>query len=98
MDVATTAAALATTATAAVGGPLFLDAVIVMFIGMTVVFLFLVIMIIVMNLTSKILNSPAFLKMFPQEKPVPAAIPQLVSSSSEMEEIAVAIAIAKANA
>lgn len=74
-----------------------IDSVIIMFIGMSIVLLFLVVMILVMNLTSKILNSPAFLKMFPQEKPVPAAIPQQ-TNSSEMEEIAAAIAIAKANA
>lgn len=74
-----------------------IDSVIIMFIGMSIVLLFLVVMILVMNLTSKILNSPAFLKMFPQEKPVLAAIPQQ-TNSSEMEEIAAAIAIAKANA
>ena len=74
-----------------------IDSVIIMFIGMSIVLLFLVVMILVMNLTSKILNSPAFLKMFPQEKPAPA-IPQNSSNASEMEEIAAAIAIAKANA
>ena len=51
-----------------------IDSVIIMFIGMSIVLLFLVVMILVMNLTSKILNSPAFLKMFPQEKPAPAAL------------------------
>ncbi len=76
---------------------MFLDSVIIMLIGMAVVFLFLLVMILVMNLTSKVLNSPAFLKMFPQEKPAPA-IPQNSSNASEMEEIAAAIAIAKANA
>ncbi len=74
-----------------------IDSVIIMFIGMSIVLLFLVVMILVMNLTSKILTSPAFLKMFPQEKPAPAALPQQ-TNSSEMEEIAAAIAIAKANA
>lgn len=97
MDV-TTSAAVVTAAAAAVEGPLFLDAVIIMLIGMGVVFIFLAIMILVMNLTSKILNSPAFLKMFPQEKPAPVAIPQQIGNLSEMEEIAVAIAIAKAKA
>lgn len=74
-----------------------LDSVIIMLIGMGVVLTFLVVMILVMGLTSKVLNSEAFLKLFPPEQTAPTAIPQQ-TNSSEMEEIAVAIAIAKANA
>ncbi len=73
-----------------------MDSVIIMIIGMGVVFTFLIIMIFVMNITSKILNSPTFLKYFPQPKPAPA-IPVNTGNETEMEEIAVAIAIAKAN-
>lgn len=72
------------------------DSVVIMCIGMAVVFTFLVIMILVMNLTSKVLNSPTFLKYFPQPKPAPA-IPVKTTNDSELEEIAAAIAIVKAN-
>ena len=74
-----------------------MDSVIIMIIGMGVVFAFLIIMIFVMNITSKILNSPTFLKYFPQPKPAPA-IPVSTGNTTEMEEIAAAIAIVKANA
>lgn len=74
-----------------------MDSVIIMIIGMGVVFAFLIIMIFVMNITSKILNSPTFLKYFPQPKPAPA-LPVTTGNSTEMEEIAAAIAIVKANA
>ena len=74
-----------------------MDSVIIMIIGMGVVFTFLIIMIFVMNITSKILNSPTFLKYFPQPKPAPA-LPVTTGNSTEMEEIAAAIAIVKANA
>lgn len=73
-----------------------MDSVIIMIIGMGVVFTFLIIMIFVMNITSKILNSPTFLKYFPQPKPAPA-IPVKTGNENELEEIAAAIAIAKAN-
>ena len=76
---------------------MFLNSVIIMFIGMFVVFTFLIIMILVMNLTSKVLTSETFLKYFPQPKPAPAAIPVKTGNETEMEEIAAAIAIAKAN-
>ena len=75
---------------------MFLNSVIIMIIGMCVVFTFLIIMILVMNLTSKVLTSEAFLKCFPQPKPAPA-IPVSTGNQTEMEEIAAAIAIAKAN-
>ena len=74
-----------------------LDSVIIMLIGMGVVFSFLIIMIFVMTFTSKVLTSPTFLKYFPQPKPAPAAIPVKTGNETEMEEIAAAIAIAKAN-
>ena len=76
---------------------MFLNSVIIMFIGMFVVFTFLIIMILVMNLTSKVLTSETFLKYFPQPKPAPA-LPVSTGNSTEMEEIAAAIAIVKANA
>ncbi len=76
---------------------MFLNSVIIMIIGMLVVFTFLIIMICVMNLTSQILTSETFLKYFPQPKPVPV-IPVKTGNETEMEEIAAAIAIAKANA
>ena len=76
---------------------MFFNSVIIMVIGMLVVFTFLSIMILVMNLTSKILTSDAFLKYFPQPKPAPAAIPFKTGNETEMEEIAAAIVIAKAN-
>ena len=76
---------------------MFLNSVIIMLIGMIVVFTFLSIMILVMNLTSKVLTSETFLKYFPQPKPAPA-IPVSTGNISEMDEIAAAIAIAKANA
>ena len=50
-----------------------------------------------MNLTSKVLTSETFLKYFPQPKPAPA-LPVTTGNSTEMEEIAAAIAIVKANA
>ncbi len=74
-----------------------LDSVIIMLIGMGVVFSFLIIMIFVMTFTSKVLTSPTFLKYFPQPKPAPA-IPVSTGNTTEMEEIAAAIAIVKANA
>ncbi len=74
-----------------------MDSVIIMIIGMGVVFAFLIIMIFVMNLTSKVLTSETFLKYFPQPKPAPA-LPVSTGNSTEMEEIAAAIAIVKANA
>ena len=75
---------------------MFLNSVIIMVIGMLVVFTFLIIMILVMNLTSKVLTSETFLKYFPQPKPAPA-IPVKTINETELEEIAAAIAIAKAN-
>lgn len=74
-----------------------IDSLIIMLIGMAVVFVFLVVMIFVMNLTGKVLNSKTFQKLFPTEEVVPTAVPQQ-TNSSELEEIAAAIAIAKANA
>ena len=55
-------------------------------------------MILVMNLTSAVLTSDTFQKYFPQPKPAPAALPVSTGNSTEMEEIAAAIAIVKANA
>ena len=77
---------------------MFLNSVIIMLIGMIVVFTFLSIMICVMNLTSAVLTSDTFQKYFPQPKPAPAALPVSTGNSTEMEEIAAAIAIVKANA
>ena len=50
-----------------------------------------------MNLTSFVLTSESFQKYFPQPKPAPA-IPVNTGNINEMDEIAAAIAIAKANA
>ena len=75
-----------------------LDSVIIMLIGMGVVFSFLIIMIIVMTFTSKVLTSPAFLKLFPPPAEPAKPLPVNTGNENEMAEIAAAIAIVKANA
>ena len=74
-----------------------LNACVIMLIGMVVVFSFLCVMILSMNAMSGILQSESFKKMFP-EPVCQQAIPAPRSNSSELEEIATVIAIAKANA
>ena len=71
------------------------NAFIIMIIGMAVVFSFLIIMIIVMNVMSGVLQSDSFKKMFPE--PVAAPAIPAPTRSNDLEEIAAVIAIAKAN-